>query len=752
MREIKQFEFIAQGKPAEAAKEQVRQAMTEAVTTGWKLGDGVIVDTDLLPRAIIKFSPNGKAVQLRPRYNNEDWINTGRLIREQEECTQSPQNNSTSELGQSLIGMQVETPAPASLQASSPESAIVSPAVSQDNSAITRPSQTQAPSVTEKPASEGKKSSDPQSGTGAISAVSTTPTAPVKIEHGSREGAPQSALSLQQRAKLDSARNSSGLAAKLATRPVYDQGNAPHLIIRALAGTGKTTTLIEGLKHIFGMGEKRFVPSPQQSDVWDAMLIGPRPRSSLFAAFNATIADELRDRVPRGVGCQARTLHGFGYTAVLKAFKIIRDPEDGARAAEIISEVSGVDLRVLRKTQPVLLKATKELVSLCKANLVGLEPGTDWDAELQTLIKRYTIEVEDQKERVFDLVPRVLERSKDVAADGYVDFDDMPWLPIVLKLPIFKNALMLVDEAQDLNRCQQALAMMGAHRLILCGDVHQAIYGFAGADSESMGRMGTLLKNAERGCLELPLTVTRRCGKKIVEEAKDFVPEFEAHPSNPPGKVDRARYPIQERLEGRQRIRYELPYEQTYLPKVQDGDMILCRANAPLVNQCFRFLKRGRKAFIQGRNVADALITLLERIETPIMTDMLANLSDWHRDEVAKEMAQRNPSETKIEGIGDRFSCMRCFIDEAKPDIGQAWTPAVVRKKIDSVFTDNREAVGIKLSSIHRAKGLESKRVWYIQGFGRPDDKIASDWEREQEDNLKYVAITRAIEELWYVS
>ena len=58
----------------------------------------------------------------------------------------------------------------------------------------------------------------------------------------------------------------------------------------------------------------------------------------------------------------------------------------------------------------------------------------------------------------------------------------------------------------------------------------------------------------------------------------------------------------------------------------------------------------------------------------------------------------------------------------------------------------------IRLSSIHRAKGLEENRVFIIDydrlPFQRLDQK---DWEKTQELNLKYVAVTRAKEELYLV-
>jgi len=70
------------------------------------------------------------------------------------------------------------------------------------------------------------------------------------------------------------------------------------------------------------------------------------------------------------------------------------------------------------------------------------------------------------------------------------------------------------------------------------------------------------------------------------------------------------------------------------------------------------------------------------------------------------------------------------------------------------VFTDSLDTVGIKLSSIHKAKGLEAHRVFFLRPKGGecPHPMAKTGWQRGQEQNLLYVAITRAIEELVYVS
>jgi superfamily I DNA/RNA helicase len=328
-------------------------------------------------------------------------------------------------------------------------------------------------------------------------------------------------------------------------RKTKDDGmdHSPHLIVEARAGTGKTTTLIEGLKRVQGMPSD-LTPSPQQAEVWEAMgQSRGRAQTICFVAFNKSIATELQSRVPQG--CDAMTMHSLGFKAVQKAFG--RVSVNSYRVQDIISELLEKDIRELRRIKPEVIKAVEELVGLCKMNLCHNGEGTVCDGVqdsqqiLSDLASYYEVDTNGHVIEIFDLVPRVLERCKDIARDGSIDFADMIWAPVCLGLPVYKYDLLLCDELQDFNPCQQQLAIRAGRRIIGCGDRFQSIYGFAGADCNSIPNMERLLGATDRGCVTLPLTVTRRCGKSIVREAQKIVPDFTAFDTNAEGSVSYAR-------------------------------------------------------------------------------------------------------------------------------------------------------------------------------------------------------------------
>jgi len=183
-----------------------------------------------------------------------------------------------------------------------------------------------------------------------------------------------------------------------------------------------------------------------------------------------------------------------------------------------------------------------------------------------------------------------------------------------------------------------------------------------------------------------------------------------------------------------------------YRELVKDGDLVLCRINAPLVSECFKLLKSGRKASIQGRDIGQGLIKTIEKMKASSIVDMVAKLDDWLRAETLKEQAKRNPREQKTINLGDRHDCLCTFCEDAQ-------SVQDVVDKITRIFSDTTSG-GILLSSIHRAKGKEASRVFLLQPKGaevnHPMTKTAQG--KAENQNLMYVAITRSIQELIFVS
>lgn len=463
-----------------------------------------------------------------------------------------------------------------------------------------------------------------------------------------------------------------------------------HIIVEARAGTGKTFTIIEALKRL------------------------PVSVEAKFVCFNKAIADELSLKVPSHV--EACTLHSLGNRALRNIYPSIK--LDRYKTDTILETLTAGQ----RKNIPLNIAVSK-LVSFCKANLLdGKDPEL-----LSDLILEYDITIQRSLlTDVYDLVPRVLVESMFASKYG-MDFDDMIYLPLALGINIPKVDLLFVDEAQDLNKSQQELAIRAGQRLVLVGDPKQAIYAFRGADSNSMGNMYDALANRhELGCYTFPLTITRRCPKSIVTIANTLVDDLEALPDAPEGNA----YTIA---------------PTAFLDVLAVKDMVLCRVNAPLVRTAYELIRRDTPVRIQGKDFGQGLTKLINRLsKSDQTTDLLAALRDWHEKESTKIRTAKKYPEKYLEALDDKFSCI-FYLCEGLESVRD------VLARIEKLFSDTASKESVLLSSVHRAKGLEAERVFILSPELMPHPMAKTETDKQGELNVLYVAITRTKKELFFV-
>ena len=197
-----------------------------------------------------------------------------------------------------------------------------------------------------------------------------------------------------------------------------------------------------------------------------------------------------------------------------------------------------------------------------------------------------------------------------------IDYDDQIWLPVYHGLTVEQFDVVYVDEAQDLSPAKFALARMALKpggTFVVVGDDRQAIYGFAGADPDSLPNIIEEMK-AE----VLPLTVTYRCPKAVVALAQGLVGDYTAHPSAPEGSVSTMR-------------------DEQLVGALTAGDTVVSRSNAPIVSLCLRLLAAGTSAKVLGRtDVAESLKKLIEKSKADDVGDLLSWVSDWSDREITK--------------------------------------------------------------------------------------------------------------------
>lgn len=500
------------------------------------------------------------------------------------------------------------------------------------------------------------------------------------------------------------------------------------LLIEAVAGSGKTTTIVESLKLI------------------------PREQKSLFVAFNKSIADELSKRVPEHVA--AKTTHSVGFSSLRKVFE--RTNVDGNKFTRVFKEVIAakeLSDEESNNLKQVYYEGVRRLVGLAK-NLAlapkeychpnnGLFP--DHADELLRIMETYDIDFDDDENRIVsndsdfgrqneedrdhrlkmegaDLAQKCLRRSIELGPE-VIDFDDMIYLPILHGMRFWQYDNLFVDESQDVNALQMIMfrrLVKPRGRLIAVGDRRQAIYGFRGADTAAMD----VIKQNFR-CDELPLSICYRCPKDVIEVAKRDVPHIEAHEEAAAGKVLNLR-----------------GYDHTVF---RPGDMIVCRNNGPIVGMAYSLLPRGVAVKIRGKDIGKGLIKIIEKQKADDIDDFIDKLEEWKNKEVARALKRGN--EAKADGIEDKHKVIMCFIESGHCD-----TVKHLISKIESMYSDDNEENMVLLSSIHKAKGLEADRVFFLDSFFVPSKYAKTAEQRQQEYNLRYVAVTRAKKELFFIN
>lgn len=500
-------------------------------------------------------------------------------------------------------------------------------------------------------------------------------------------------------------------------KPLFQNGVgrlSKHLVVRARAGCGKTTTIIEGIKH-----------APENK--------------ILLCAFNKRIADELNVRLsnPRA---QAKTLHAVGFAAVRRYWSNVRICDRNERADDLTEQVCGPRVPdAVKKLVSKLHTKGREIVPHCTSvdELVDIgitfecEPDEQWQW-CETCGRTRDRHGDDHPYRGFDLitVAEYAVQAMDLAGKVKpvktgIDFSDMIFLPVRNHWLSKTYDLVVVDEAQDMTAAQLEIALgVCRGRICVVGDDRQAIYGFRGADSGSLDRLKRTLQASELG-----LTTTYRCGRVIVEEAARLVPDFMAGPDNPQGSINL------------------LPLEKL-ADTAEHGDFILSRINAPLVTIALSLLRRNKRARVAGRDIGAGLTRIVRKLATGKAADsipaLLERIEAWREREINRML--RAKREDRVELINDQASMLSEMAAESS-------SVRDMIQRIEVLFTDDGlgQAGIITCSSIHRAKGLESDRVLVLR------DTLHSFSNRgesrtQEEINLQYVAITRAKNTLVYVT
>jgi superfamily I DNA/RNA helicase len=471
-----------------------------------------------------------------------------------------------------------------------------------------------------------------------------------------------------------------------------------HIALMARAGCGKTSTILMAV---------------------DA-LVAAHPRAEIqVCAFNKTIADEVGEKLKKAGHTDwrqvmASTLHSMGFGLLKFAFKPTVDDK------KVRKLIDAQNAPVFRQYAAQI----NQLVGYAKDAGFGFFNGKEIGntSAWYELADHFDVNGLDDTSEADDVVAAAQLIYKASLADtSTIDFADMILMPLVKNLRVkFGKDYIIGDESQDWSPSKIALVrkfLKVTGRLIIVGDDRQAIYGFAGADAEAMPRM-----IREMGMQVMPLSVTWRCPKAVVRLAQQLVPDIEAAPEAAEGEV------------------IHTSDIKALLETVGPQDAILCRNTAPLIETAYKLIRAGKPCKVEGRAIGEGLINLARRWKVATIDALLQRLDAYQAREVQKAQAKGN--ESKVEEVQDRVAtlveiCNAC-IEQKKTQVED------VVAFINNLFADGATNVTV-LATYHRSKGREWQRVILWEHASRCPSRAARQaWQMQQEENLAYVAFTRA--------
>ena len=487
--------------------------------------------------------------------------------------------------------------------------------------------------------------------------------------------------------------------------------------IEAVAGSGKTTVLVEVAKRL-------------------ASAYPDEP--ILFVAFNRSIAQKLKEETKDFPNMKCCTTHSFGLSVLKRSgldfvvndnkwYDFIKNYMKKLEAKENLSVRMKIRyisncLRLFHfcranNVRSNNLREIKRVADLCGIMPISSEPNTV-KIMLEKSYSLYSFKIKNPGGK-----PKY-----------EIDYSDMINLPLneAFRRYIPKYSFVMCDEAQDLTMSQQELicAALKKHgKLIPIGDSKQSIYFFSTGKADTFSEFKKLCNNV---CL--PLSVSYRCGKNIIAEAQKINPNIQACDTAGDGAV----------------------IHQGHMRDVKPGDMVLCRKTNPLITLAMRYLRVEIPVKIKGKDIGDDLIELIDKVTEgdtymKIHPNILKPKLEKYLDEVIEMLMRQGLSKDEIErhqtyqNVFEKVNAINIIAQDCE-------TVYDIRGFIWKLFNTKKDEDMIVFSTVHKAKGLESDNVYILCPECLPMiTQYSTNIDIEQEMNLKYVAVTRAKKRLTYV-
>lgn len=492
------------------------------------------------------------------------------------------------------------------------------------------------------------------------------------------------------------------------------------LLINAGPGTGKSYSLAKLPGYIRAQNKEAYLRNNKHTDeqvaIWEWVRTNIELKSDLsimYGAYNTDAVEKQSEITPDYVCC--RTIHGHGASYLIRKFRYLGAPNN-KRGQTIVEYLTGKEWKKL----PDMFKWLSTLRHIEKLKEELLNPTME---NFQAIHNKYdTLAAFELHPNMVEQAEKIIPEMKKVSKTTGIEFIDQVWLPtFLLTSPIYD--LGMIDECQDLSPLRLKLCRLLCKDLVFVGDPDQAINAFAGADAHSFEKIEKIADAT------LPLKTTFRLTPNIVKRANQLSP--------------RARLVGIKEVNGSEQsiIFSELADSiKVYMEKSDEGQvLILCRYNAPLIRTAFKLMASGVPCYVAGRQLVDQLVKIIEGRKAESLEELKSKLKQYFGF-IAKE-ALETDNTLILEMLYDKAKCITAVIEECSK-INE------VVPKLKDLFAKKKYVP--RLMTCHKAKGQEARFV-YLLFPPIPSQKARTEDAIQQEKNLEFVAVTRTMQDIYFV-
>lgn len=351
------------------------------------------------------------------------------------------------------------------------------------------------------------------------------------------------------------------------------------------------------------------------------------------------------------------------------------------------------------------------------------------------------------------------------------DFSDDAWFAVThaddLKWP--KYDVVLADEIQDFNEARKIMLKKlhdaGSRSIIAVGDSKQSLYRFIGADSKAIENLSTMLGDLSHNKdVEHTLTKNFRSRPEVLDLVeKETGKKLNQGKSFKDGKGAGTK----------DKIKYEDAFHKLEEEK-EDGKIketaMISRTNGPLVHAALKLLGKAVPFIIVGKDIAKELMRHISMIiNKSKYGNSIETVEDLHHEiqqhaekeheahlgRSSKKAALKELKETtealvatieqfSDEGKGNSIKDFKNWLGDKLGGLDIEKSEKDYRAYKEKIEKENP----VILTTSHKSKGLEFSRVYILRYDQFPHPKAKSDEDLQQEENAKFVALTRGQDEV----